>query len=954
MKRIGAILLLLHFAGPTPAADPSTHWAYQPIVIPAAGGSIDRLLDQKLSALDLKPQAVADRLQLLRRVYLDLVGLAPTRVEQRTFLENPSAGAYDSVVERLLATPQYGERWGRHWMDIWRYSDWYGLGKQLRNSQKHIWRWRDWIVNSLNSNKGYDRMILEMLAGDELAPADQKVIAGTGFLARNYYLFNRTSWLDNTIEHTAKAFLGMTLNCAKCHDHKYDPISHEEYYRFRAIFEPHQIRLDAVPGESDFEKDGLPRAFDDHPEAVTHLHLKGDAATPDKSRNIQAGVPALVKGPRFEVQPVNLPAFAYAPGTREHVRSRALARRQSDLKKAEERLANARVALDRTESGDQSEILRGKILVQDDFKEFRSDLWHAPGKDWKYEAGALIRHTSGREDDLRSKFRHPTDFEAVFRYRTTGGATYKSIGLSFDRLADADTRNQVYTSANAPGPKIQFTQKLNGKSSYPATGRVVRPIEVGHLYELRLMVRGELLNVYLDDQFQFAYRLTRHTENGLSGLTAFDATAEFHSFELRDLPGGIPMVAPGGKPALAKSPADIRSEIRLSEANLVNCSQQLASLKARIAADRARVKSVVGDKLRTALTNAAAAELKATVSANEYLRLQEELKLGRDKKDSAAKKNLQKFMQTIAAAQKKFGNPGTNYTSLAGSLKALETPAHKFGAYDEMYAPTSTGRRLALARWLTSRDNPLTARVAVNHIWLRHFGTPLVESVADFGMRAPEPKHLELLNWLAAEFMAHDWSMKHLHQLIVTSAAYRRDSSALDADVHTLKTDPDNAYYWRANPRRMESQLVRDNLLHLAGTLDRTVGGPAIKATAGGNRRSLYFRHGRDDVPKFLSMFDDADFLQCYQRSESVVPQQALALSNSEVSLTSAEKIAALIKTDDDVKLVSAAFETILNRQPDPEETAACVGFMKRMNGSDRHVRLVHALLNHNDFLVIR
>jgi hypothetical protein len=118
MKRIGAILLLLHFAGPTSAADPSTHWAYQPIVIPAAGGSIDRLLDQKLSALDLKPQAVADRLQLLRRVYLDLVGLAPTRVEQRTFLENPSAGAYDSVVERLLATPQYGERWGRHWMDI--------------------------------------------------------------------------------------------------------------------------------------------------------------------------------------------------------------------------------------------------------------------------------------------------------------------------------------------------------------------------------------------------------------------------------------------------------------------------------------------------------------------------------------------------------------------------------------------------------------------------------------------------------------------------------------------------------------------------------------------------------------------------------------------------------------------------------------------------------------------
>ena len=109
-------------------------------------------------------------------------------------------------------------------MDVWRYTDWYGLGDQLRNSQKHIWRWRDWIIESLNEDKGFDAMVLEMLAADELYPADRDRLRATGFLARNYYLFNRTTWLDSTIEHTGKAFLGLTLNCAKCHDHKYDPI----------------------------------------------------------------------------------------------------------------------------------------------------------------------------------------------------------------------------------------------------------------------------------------------------------------------------------------------------------------------------------------------------------------------------------------------------------------------------------------------------------------------------------------------------------------------------------------------------------------------------------------------------------------------------------------------------------------------------------------------------------
>ena len=142
-------------------------------------------------------------------------------------------------------------------MDIWRYSDWWGLGEDARNSMKHIWHWRDWIVESLNADQGYDQMLREMLAADELYPEDQHRLRAGGFLSRQYFKFNRTSWMDETVEHTAKSMLGLTFNCAKCHDHKYDPFSQADYYRFRAIFEPYQVRLDAIDGQIDFEKTGF-------------------------------------------------------------------------------------------------------------------------------------------------------------------------------------------------------------------------------------------------------------------------------------------------------------------------------------------------------------------------------------------------------------------------------------------------------------------------------------------------------------------------------------------------------------------------------------------------------------------------------------------------------------------------------------------------------------------------
>src|SRR5262249_8625319 len=245
------------------------------------------------------PSPAIARGLLLRRVWVDLIGLPPTREELRNFLADSSEDAYEKAVDRLLASPQYGERWGRHWMDVWRYSD--PDGRKAKNDiwwgNAHIWRWRDWIVQSLNADKGYDRMVLEMLAGDEIAPDDAGSLAATGFLVRNWFKLSRNIWLNNTVEHTGKAFLGLTIHCARCHDHKSDPITQTEYYRFRAFFEPHDIREDALPSRPGAPPAKLVRAHDLYLNRPTYVFVRGDEKKPVKDRAIRPQVPRALGGP---------------------------------------------------------------------------------------------------------------------------------------------------------------------------------------------------------------------------------------------------------------------------------------------------------------------------------------------------------------------------------------------------------------------------------------------------------------------------------------------------------------------------------------------------------------------------------------------------------------------------------------------------------------------------------
>lgn len=752
-----------------PEADPKDHWAFRPVARPSPpsvenSGWVKNPTDAWIAAghqgQNLVPQPEAPRAVLLRRLMIDLIGLPPTADEIAACLSDTSSDWYERTVDRLLDDPRHGERWARHWMDIWRYSDWWGLGAELRNSQRHIWRWRDWIVQSLNEDAPYDEMIRLMLAADELAPDDPDKFRATGFLARNFFMYNRTQWMDQTVEHVGKGFLGLTMNCAKCHDHKFDPIEQADYYRMRAFFEPYQVRVDMVPGEVDLVRDGIPRVFDGLLETPTYLFIRGDEALPDSSQSIAPGVPELLTFEKLSIEPITLPEFAWRPELRPWVFENHINATKRRLEAAEK-----------------------------------------------------------KRDELQTTDGEPSqEYELAEAEANVAQAEW----LSVERRATA-----ILAQAEDSDPGTQA-------EAHMAAIRAERQLEVER-------AKRELV-------------MSHHALKGAEESKREDA----------------------------------------------------------------------------------------------------------EKTVASAEESLQKATDLLQAEIL----PTDTFSPLNGAQWSA-TRFQDTTRDDPMvsFPQVSTGRRTALARWITDRRNPLTARAAVNHLWNRHFGTPLAPAPFDLGRNSPRPVHGELIDWLAAELMDHRWSMKHLHRLIVTSSTYRMSSSQADAEENIAK-DTDNQYWWRRSPIRIESQVVRDSILSLAGTLDPTMGGPTIPPNEQetSKRRSLYFFHSNNDRSLFLTMFDEADVTECYRREQSIVPQQALALTNSGLVLEASTQIADRIgqERSDDADFAREAFLMVLGIEAGDAEIAASLNALDHWkqlaDGSASQARsnLIWILLNHNDFVTLR
>jgi hypothetical protein len=535
------------------------------------------------------------------------------------------------------------------------------------------------------------------------------------------------------------------------------------------------------------------------------------------------------------------------------------------------------------------------------------------------------------------------------------------------------------------GSKLQVAYKRRGNYVYPQDAMQSRVVQLGEPYELTIRVRGPILNVAVNGEHMLAYRLPAARQAGDIELVTYDCRAQFTGFALAELPAELVLLEPSGTSGqvsnLPLTVAQARAALQFAEKTFAAAQLQPATLQARAAADRARHRQPPAENVREFALLAARSERAAAVASAEVELARAEVELTRAANPETEKK-VSSARDALTAARKALESSDDSYTPLRGSLKTLETNIETEESRNKPFPITSTGRRTALARWITDPTHPLTARVAVNHIWARHFGRPLVETVFDFGLRGSPPTHPELLDWLAVEFMTHDWSMRHLHRLIVTSNTYRMSSSPVDsrplteevagprARTSNRDVDPENRYYWRMNWVRMDAQSIRDSLLYLGNELDLASGGsPVAVSDESARRRSLYFVHSHNEHHKFLSMFDDASVLECYRRSESIVPQQALAMANSSLPLSSAELIARRLSDQlpqaTDSEFVRAAFETVLGVAPTDTELAECQNALREMMELARtdkqpdvvlraRTNITHALLNHNDFITIR
>lgn len=957
-----------------PQADPHQWWSYHALHRPDlpeltdadadwCENEIDQFIAAKRAERQLPHAAEAAKEVWLRRVYLDLIGVPPTSDEQRKFLADASASAYETVVDDLLNRPAYGERWGRHWMDIWRYSDWYGSrgGNEIRYSQRHIWRWRDWIVNSLNADKGYDQMVREMLAADEVAGDDADLLPATGYLGRSWYKFDRDVWLFETVERTSEAFLGMTLRCCRCHDHKFDPVTQEEYFRFRAFFEPHDVRTDPISALTGTQKDatlgevlndGIALVYDKMPAAKTYRFERGDSRYPDESKPLEPGVPSALGG-TLQVQPVTLPATAWYPLLRPSVRETLITKAQQQVSLAKQTLVKAidqvAVANDRLVRSEDAlaDSASPTVLLHDDFSATRSDVWQVVSGQWDYRDGVLQQSSVTNFATLVTQTPITGDFSVRLRYRPLVDGALRSIGFSFD-YQDQGNSQDVYTSTNDTRQSVQAFHRIGGQQVYPQAGIVYTPLVVNEEATLDVTINGSQLTIDLNGQRKLDYTMPEKRRDGKFALWVHQGTAQFLELAVTQQPDSIETLQ------RRKQLADQAREVAESQFKLAE--GELASVTARLAAEVEKYLHPESPRIEQLAKLAATAEKRSAV-----LRAEAELVAAAD--STAAQ----------TAAQ----------TKLQQARQAAELPSTEYTPLGEQFPRSSTGRRTALANWIVDDSNPRTARVAVNHIWGRHFGQPLVATPENFGLNGRQPTHPELLDWLATELIANNWKMKPVHRQLVLSATYRMSSESPPAapnavDISTA-ADPGNLYLWRMNSRRMEAELVRDSTLSVASRLDRTIGGPELPETDGEKnlRRSMYFRNTPNEKMLMLEVFDVADPNACYRRKESIVPHQSLAMMNSGLVLDSARTLATELADEDD--FVTAAFVAVLSRSPTTEEAARCHTFLQQhaellqettrqpfpAGGSatepaatDLLLRakqnLVHVLLLHNDFVTIR
>ncbi len=764
-----------------------SHWAFQPIVPPVppavvreewVAQPLDRFTLAHLEDHALTPSPEADRYTLIRRLKFDLLGLPPTHDEVQAYLHDAAPNAYEQLVDRYLSSPHYGERWGRHWLDVARYADTRGYAFARERRYPYAYTYRDYVIRAMNDDVPFDRFVLEQLAADLLpgGPGDP-ALAALGFLTVGRKYNNRHLDIDDQIDVLGRGLLGLTVACARCHDHKYDPIPTADYYSLYGVFasseEPNDLPTVGDPA--------LTPGYDEFQKELAHLQGELDAfkirkrdelVTSARQHAADYLVRAMTKEPEESLQ--QLPFIALKG---EDFKPRLVRRWQEILT----RTAKA----DHPVLGPMSELA---LLPDEEFAQKSAEIlarWKAvPVGTQAGQLNPLVK--SALENSLPAT---KLDLARVYGQ------------LFSDTYAASQSAPAPAASATAADPAQQILGILTGPGS-------LTDIPVDEIPELLTRAEG---NEY------------RELERKVQAYQA-------------DAPGAPPRAM-----IVRENPTPHNPHIFIRGNH-----------------------NRPGDEV-----------------PRQFLRV-------------VAGENRQPFRQGSG--------------------------------------------RLELAQAVIASENPLTARVIVNRVWMHHFGSPLVATPSDFGLRSERPVQADTLDHLASQFRDAGWSLKNLHRSIVLSSTYRQASLPRG---ECEQVDPENTLYWRANRRRLEFEALRDATLSVSGELDTTAGGRPVDLTKEpfALRRAIYGYIDRQDLPGVFRVFDLASPDQsCPQRARTTVPQQALFLMNSPFVIERAKTIAALPQVAAAAttpERIDAMYRALFARSPAPDELQIGQAFLEAGGEAD-------------------
>ena len=844
------------------------HWAFERPTLPeppAASGlsradwprnPIDRFVLARLDREGVPPAREADAATLCRRVHLDLVGLPPSPAELDAFLADPSPEAYEKLVDRLLASPRYGERWARRWLDLARYADTNGYEKDRERS---IWPYRDWVIRALNDDLPFDRFTIRQIAGDMLPEATADDLIATGF-HRNT-MINEEGGIDplefrylamvDRVGTTGAAWLGLTTACAQCHTHKYDPITHADYFGLMACLDNADEPEWIIQGE-------------DHDKQVAALARKIDEAWLGLPRKWPLAEPAIDEAKR-----AHLVASRFDAWNREES-ARAVAWSVARPTAMKTTMPHLVVRPD-------GSILGGGDATKSDVYELALPPSERPVR--------AIRLEVLPDESL------PAHGPGLCSYEGPKGDFFLSeieIAAAAGRVTVAKATDSFSGKAFAGG-KGSAAATIDGEmsSGWTTNGDQGRPHAA--VYQLAEPIAA-------GTPFSITMRFERHyaCSLGCFRLSVTDregAGARGHAAEVETA-----LLEPPASRTVAQWERLFRGFLATAP-ELAEPMKQIRGLEA----------------------------------------------------------GLRGGTKTLVLRERPADNPRKTFRRHRGEFtQPKEQVAAAVPAFLPQLPKDAPANRLTLARWLVSPDNPLTPRVVVNRQWHAFFGRGIVATLDDFGYQGDVPSHPELLDWLAVTFARPSaeggmgWSMKRLHRMIVSSAAYRQDSSATPPLVDR---DPKNVLLARGPRVRLESEVIRDSMLRAAGLLSEKMYGPGVRppqpegvtevaygapkwAASGGedrHRRSIYTFQKRTAPFAFTTTFDGPTGEACIPRRDvSNSALQALTLLNDPMFVEVSRSLgaAAMTSASDDGARLRELGRRVLSRPFDADESAVLLDYL--------------------------